>query len=194
MITNLSSTDDELLLRLRNGDENAFSLIYTSHWDSIFQAAYNRLRNKEECRDIVQNVFISLWNRREQVVIKDLKAYLFTSVRYQVIRYTTRKPADSEFLDSFQHMISSPYKSDDLIMEKDIQHIITLYIQTLPKKRRVIFNLYYIENQSTAQIAEQLNISRKTVQNQLHTVNNDLRLRITRLMTLAIASSFLLPR
>ena len=184
-------TDQELAALLRQGDQHAFTEIYRKYWTEVYRGAFRRLRDKEQCQDIVQNVFASLWDRRMQSSMNDLAAYLHTAVKFQVIKYVSRKPHQCEFLESFDELITSPVQFDDPLLEKEIVKLLELYVATLPRKRKEIFLMYYTEGISTSEIAERLGISQKTVQNQINTVNTALKARLAHLLTVVIVTGFI---
>jgi RNA polymerase sigma factor (sigma-70 family) len=184
-------TDQELVSLLKDGDQYAFTEIYRKYWTEVYQGAYRRLRDKEQCQDIVQNVFAALWDRRLQNSVNDLAAYLHTAVKFQVIKYVSRKPQHCEFLENFDELITSPIQLDDPLLEREIVKLLELYIDTLPRKRKEIFVLYYTEGISTSEIAERVGISQKTVQNQINTVNTALKARLAHLLTVVIVTGFI---
>lgn len=182
--------NSELLSTIEIDDEASFSLIYKTFWKELFNAAYKRLKDFEQSQDIVQNVFISLLNRKDKTVIKDIGAYLHTSVKFQVFKYSAKAPSTSEFLSAFENILTTPISPESTLMEKEILALVKLWIDALPKKRREIFMLHYHEGLSTTEIAKMLNVSRKTVQNQLNTATQALRTRLVKLLSLLIILSF----
>lgn len=182
-------SDKELTELLRIGDQNAYTVIYERYWESLYRSAYKRLKNKEQCQDIIQIVLSDLWRRREEVIIEDLPAYLHTAIRFQVFKQISRKPDSSTFLDEFDILLTSPVQTDDDLLEKEILGLVKLWINALPPKRRAIFLMYAEDELSTRQIAEKLGISQKTVQNQLNTAVINLRLRLAKVLSLALVIS-----
>ncbi|MFI5163245.1 MAG: RNA polymerase sigma factor [Sphingobacteriales bacterium] len=178
-------SDHELTELLRQDDARAFSCIYDRYWKDTYQVCYNRLRDRGQCQDIVQNIFTALWDRRTQVDIKDLQAYLHTAVKFQVLRLAQRATR-IEFIGTFEQLITEPTEKGDLIAEREILRLLQLFIAALPEKRRVIFIKRYTQNYSTAEIAEELGISRKTVLNQLNNAETILRARLSHLVTISI--------
>jgi RNA polymerase sigma-70 factor (ECF subfamily) len=86
-VQNLSShTDDQLLYLLRNSDDAAFAEIYNRYWKPLYLSANNVLQVKDAAQDAVQEVFISLWKRRDIVHIDSLPSYLHQAVRFQVFK------------------------------------------------------------------------------------------------------------
>lgn len=181
-----NAADDALVTMLMDGSEAAFDLIYERYWKKLYNEAYKRLNDSSDSEEIVQDVFVDLWNKRENRQIDNLRGYLLGAVRYQVFAvYHKRKnlPAFEEPLD---YMAFSSDDADSGYMRDELLASIHLWLETQPEKRREIFRLRYLEGLSTLEIAEQLDISRKTVQNQLNTSQQSLRESIGRLLAIAI--------
>lgn len=181
-----NAADEDLVAMLMDGSEAAFDLIYERYWKKLYNEAYKRLSDASDSEEIVQDVFVDLWNKRENRQIDNLRGYLLGAVKYQVFAiYHKRKnlPAFEEPLD---YMAFSSDDADSGFMRDELLSRIHLWLETQPEKRREIFRLRYLEGLSTLEIAEQLDISRKTVQNQLNTSQQSLRESIGRLLAIAI--------
>ena len=181
-----SESDSELFASLRQGDEGAFAKIYKLYWPQLYNAAYKRLPEHEKCQDVIQNVFTDLWNRRAGLDLKNPIAYLNTAVRFQVLKQISRSPKSSFFVQAFDAELISPLQTDAHLLEREAKSVIDLFIKALPRKRKEIFLLHYFDGLNTAKISVQLNVSQKTVQNQLTTASHALRLRLTQLFVLLI--------
>lgn len=192
MIPLANQDDIDLLHLLKQDVQAAFDEIYRRYWSVLYNAAYKRTRNREQCKDAVQNVFIDLWSRRNDVSITNLSAYLHTAVRFQVLKAVTRNAQQSVFLDGFENLIVSPHNLEDNLREKEILKLLELWLETLPERRRQIFILRYREGFSTREIAEKLGISQNTVQAQLYTATESLRERFAQLLALSVIISFLI--
>ena len=177
--------EDNLLLfdLLRQGNESAFEKIYKQYWAELYNAAYKRLPEKEKCQDIIQNVFTDLWTRRATLTIENPSAFLHTAVRFQVLKQISRGSKKNFLSESLSELVS-PLESDGELLEKEAKSLVALYISALPPKRRNIFVLHYMEGLSTAKIAVQLNVSQKTVQNQLTTASQGLKFKLTHMLLL----------
>jgi len=186
-------TDHELTELLRQGDELAFSRIYDRYWQPAFQACYNRLRDRERCKDIIQNIFTSLWDRRTVVQITNLPAYLHTAVKFQVLRLSGQEKR-TEFIASFEELVTQPLEDSDLIGEREVLRLLQLFIDALPEKRRLIFIKRYHNNATTAEIAAELGISQKTVLNQLNNAETALRMRLAHILTLYLVLNIWLKK
>ncbi len=180
MTMSLHTENESVLFNLlKQGDQSAFEEIYRRYWVELYNAAYKRLPEKEKCQDIIQNVFMSLWARRAEVVLENPAAYLHTAVRFQVLKQLARNPKRNFLTETFQEELISPLATDGELLEKEAKNLIAYFIEALPEKRRNIFLMHYFEGLSTAKIAIQLHISQKTVQNQLTTASHALRLKLT---------------
>jgi RNA polymerase sigma-70 factor (ECF subfamily) len=179
-------TDEELLNLLKDSNKDAFVLIYRKFWSSLYNAAYKRLRDTARCQDVVQNVFTDLWLRKDRVDIRNLPAYLHTAVRFQVYKEVVKQPSNSEFFKVLEEILVSPFQSDAEVINKELSDLVTLWIEALPAKRRKIFLMHFYEELSTDEIARRLNVSQKTVQNQLNTASTQIRARFAHFLSVAV--------
>jgi RNA polymerase sigma-70 factor (ECF subfamily) len=177
-----------LLQLLKQGDREAFATLYDRYWLKLFDQAFKRLANREQSEDIVQNIFVRIWQRRESLDIDDLPAYLFTALRYNLLDYITRIKTATSFYEPFEAMLRESEMPDSVLIAKDFMNLVYSYADTLPDKRKEIFLLHIKNKLSTKEIAAMLGISQKTVQNQLRTAQIGLRPHIATILALLIAS------
>jgi RNA polymerase sigma-70 factor (family 1) len=185
-----SLTDLDLLERLKQDDKPAFEMLYDRHWLSLYNIAYKRLRDRETAKDIVHDVFADLWDKRDVYEIRNLLPYLHTATRNKIYRLLSKGHATAYFVEPFENMAVSALTADSFFEEKELRHIMLLWMDTLPAKRREIFRMRFIDDLSTKEISEILNVSQKTVQNQLLTAINGLRTNMSNLLALAILLHF----
>lgn len=173
-------SDVELVDLLVAGDGGAFTEIYQRYHAALYIHVFNKLRNREESRDIVQELFSSLWNNRQQISLKSgLAGYLYAAARYKVFDHISKKEVASRYLSSFNEVIEqNKIITDYLVREKEFITIIDKEIAALPPKMREIFELSRKESLSHREIAERLGLSEKTVKKQ---VNNSLKILRQRL-------------
>lgn len=158
--------DSALVARLKTGDREAFELIYNRYWSKLYLSAFNLLRDGQACEDIVQDVLVQLWLRREAANVDNLGSYLYTAVRYQVFNLIRSGKATHFSLDHVDEPASTE-RIDDLLAEKDLKQLLNQRICNLPAKCREIFLLSRDNHLSNREIAAMLNIAPKTVENQL---------------------------
>ncbi|WP_353720262.1 sigma-70 family RNA polymerase sigma factor [Dyadobacter sp. 676] len=174
--------DQELFGLIKTGDQRAFTALYRRHWQSMFNAAYKRLQCKALSQDMVQNIFIDLWERRGLVEVSNVQAYLHTAIRFQVFKQTAREGRNAHLLAAFEANLAAIGSADEVVLEEEVHRLLALWIEALPEKRREIFLLHCFEGRSTAEIADQLDISRKTVQNQLNNATTELRSKFDKIL------------
>ena len=167
--------DSDLLSSLSQDNDEALKLLYKKYWQPLFLSAYNVLKDKEACEDMVQDIFIQLWQKRASLVIKtSLSAYLFTATRYQVFHYIKHAATRVELFQNLEEKFMTP-APDIPLYAKDLQEKIDKAVDNLPDKCRDIYKLSREQQLSYRQIADQLQISPKTVENQLSIALKKLR-------------------
>jgi len=171
--------DKLLLLRLKEGSSEAFDVLYEKHWQSIYAAAFKRLQNPDLAKDMTQDVFLQLWLKRAESNILNLPAYLHTSVRNMIFNWMERERKFTPVPDLLLQLKVSMDEADSAILLKEFMEAYEALILTLTPSQQVIFRMRYQQDLSTAAIAELLDISRKTVQNQLNRAVTQLRASLT---------------
>lgn len=159
-------TDDELLKSFLQGDSHAFKLIYQRYSSDLYTAAYNLFRNKPLCEDLVQELFTDLWIKRSNLNIKSVKPYLYTSIKNRVL---TAIRSGKIMLDesALEKLIADYSAADSRLNMRELNEVLNKGIESLPDRCREIFYLSRREHLSNKEIAQRLNISLKTVENQM---------------------------
>ncbi len=170
-------SDDDLLQELRYSREPALVALYNRYWDKLFVVAVNLLDRAEEAEECVQNVFLSLWKRRESLKLShSLHTYLAVSVKYQSLTMLARshrrrgQPEWTEALDVIDTV--SPEES---YMVKELQLRIEQSINRLPTQCQLVFRMSREKNMSTKAIAKELQLSENTVKMHLKNATKKLR-------------------
>ncbi|WP_175635571.1 RNA polymerase sigma factor [Pedobacter ghigonis] len=161
--------DLELILLINQEEEQAFTEIYNRYWEKMASYAVRLTKSEEEAADIVQEIFVSIWNRRTTLAIKStLGAYLIRSTRNLCLRYIERNIHTDNFLDKItEQAVDSSLNIEESISLKELQENIDLGIAKLPKKMREVYLLSRDEQLSYREIAEKLNIAEGTVKKQV---------------------------
>jgi len=186
METLVNHTDPELITLLKEGHEEAFDEIYRRYWKILFNEAQKRLGDLDLAQEVVQNVFIDLWTHRYSRNIEQLRLYLSTAVRYQVFLVYKKERNNSRFEVPLEQIPSTATTVDSPLFLSELLAVIHAWLTIQPEKRREIFRLRYIEEFSTKEIANVLNISQKTVQNQLIIGHGSLKEAISKLLTVSL--------
>ena len=159
-------TDETLLSLVADDDKEAFTMLYRRYWESLFAAASRALRSKTDAADLVQDIFLSIWNRRHDLRITgSLGAYLQTSVRYNVIKYIEKNITRRDYLVLLTEMLVSyqPPDVESQLQIKELQHVISSAVEQMPNKMREVYQLSRQHHLSHKEIADRLDISDETV-------------------------------
>lgn len=173
-------TDPELTALLKTGDQAAFAEIYDRYKRILFVHAFKKLTSSEEAEDVIHDVFTSLWKRRNVIEIKtQLAGYLHAAVRNRVFKVIARKQNESGYIESFLQSISQDNCiTDHLVREKALLAHIEQEIADLPPKMQEVFRMSREEYLSHKEIAQKLQLSEKTVKNQVNNALKILRVRL----------------
>ncbi len=158
------------------GSETAFKEIYAMFWKKLFSIAYSRLNEKQEAEDVVHDVFVSLWINRDKIRIRSLEQYLATAVKYMVLTKLKKKEHQRKYCRSVKHSASDEWLIENAMHNKQVLATVNSGIEELPEKCRLIFKCSRHEGMPVKQIAKQLSLSPKTVENQLGKAIKHLRL------------------
>ncbi|MDN5285397.1 MAG: hypothetical protein JWR38_1671 [Mucilaginibacter sp.] len=150
----------------------AYNEIYRRYFYLTYTHDYKKLRDKEQAKNVVQDVFTSLWFKREtNLPNSSLGGYLYTAVCYKIFDLFAHQEVESKYVESLKDYLSthSSAPTDHLIREKQLQAYIEKEIDALPPKMKQIFLLSRKENLSHQEIATQLDISTNNVSKQVMT-------------------------
>lgn len=153
-----------LFLRIKAGDQQAYKEVYEKFSKFLFQVAYNKVRDQVVAEDIVQNIFISIWEKRADLQVKDPKHYLLGCLKYAVINYIRSQVMENKYLAFSKNNSNGDEEIFSLIEVNDLSAIIEKGISSLPDKTQEIFRLSRFGHQSTKNISMDLKISEKTVE------------------------------
>jgi RNA polymerase sigma-70 factor (ECF subfamily) len=169
-------TDTELVVLLNQGDKKAFEAIYKRYAADLFRYARKNISRKEDCEEILQEVFTSLWVRHESLRIIALKYYLFNSVRYKIIRFIQHNKVKRRYAEHYK-LFEVMYESidHDERTPETIQAMLIKTIADLPDRCQAAIKLRLLENLSNGEIAERMNITKKTVEVYMLKAYNHLR-------------------
>jgi RNA polymerase sigma-70 factor (family 1) len=159
-------SDEQLLTLLSESDEQAFAEIYNRYWKALYISANNILQGKEAAQDAVQEVFISLWKRRRDVQIATLQPYLFQAIRFQVFKAIRAEKTDQAFFNRLS-LITKDILTEDPLLFKELDALYQQLIQALPKDEQEIYTLHRDGGMTYKQIADEKNISVKTVEKKM---------------------------
>lgn len=160
-------TDQQLCVLLHAGDKKAFDILYDRYWKRLFVYAYKIFEDQLICEDIVQEVFVRLWERAPHVKIVELENYLLRATKYQALNAIRDLKRTTPYEEILPHLPDE--LAVDLIYEgQETFQIINRSVEGLPEKCQEIFLLSREKELTNKEIASKLNISVRTVEAHLY--------------------------
>ncbi|WP_028296524.1 RNA polymerase sigma-70 factor [Olivibacter sitiensis] len=176
-------SDDELIALVKSSDDLAFEEIYNRYWKRMLSVAANKVERIEDAEEIVQDIFVSLWNRREAIEIKSsLDHYLAVAVKYKVIKALDKNSNKQKYI---AYLGSNGYVDDstrEWLEFEELKNQLSLWVGQLPEKCRIVYQLSREVGFSQKEIAQHLNIAEKTVEAHIVKATKVLRAKLAHIM------------
>lgn len=185
----VQQSDNELLSNFVAGDVRAFDVLFNRHWRSLFLLASKILEDEDRAQDALQEAFVSLYENAGRREITHVRSYLYQAVRYQCFMQLRSGKISVEHLARLAKVYSSN-NVEEYMNAAELEELLHKSIEALPEKCRAVFYLSRYELLSNQKIAEQLNISQKTVEHQLTKALKKLRLSVDKMVVLAFLTDF----
>lgn len=174
-----AQTDVELITSLRGDDQHAFAEIYHRYWKKLLAIAYHHSKDKIIAEEIVQEVFIGLWNRRNELYIDNVSAYLATAVKLSVFKQYVRQKRRNQIKEETAGPLLTGW-DEEKIYSRFLQQHINGIVDVLPEKCRLVFKLSREEGLSIPEVAQRMGIAEKTAEAHLTKALKVLKLRLNR--------------
>ena len=157
--------DERLAALLREGKVDAFEEIYRRYWRKLLSIAYHSTGNQQEAEEIVQEVFLALWSRRDYVSIRNLDLYLTIAIKNQVYDFFKSKFSFRKYQEYLVFSeISQNHTTDEIVGYQELMVAVEKVLSRLPEKSAEIFKRSRFEKQSVRDIAKGMNLSEKAVE------------------------------
>ena len=181
-------SDEELLADIANSDSRAFEILYRRYFSKLYGAAYKRLQDKELTEEIVQELFVSLWERRKNLPVENIENYLFIAVKYLVIAQYKKNSLFEKYSSTLNLTENGDNLTEQTLAFEELSAAYQKALLTIPERCREIF-LLKRNGLSLREISEKLDISEKTVENQMTKALKILREALKEYTTLAVLFS-----
>ncbi len=166
---------------MSTGDDHAFSEIYQRYWKLLFSVAYRRLKNVQLAEDVIHDVFASIWKNRDALAVTSLKHYLASATKYIVFAVIKKQLHASRFAET-QTQTSTGFDTDDALHNKLLLAFVYKEVESLPEKCKLIFKHSRERGMTTKEIANELQIATKTVENQMNKALHQLRFSMRKML------------
>lgn len=173
----MEEIDATLLVQLRGGSAHAYTTLFERYWKFLYAVAYRRLQDEELAQDIVQEVFMAVWDKREKLTIEPayLEYYLLKAVKNRVINHFASQRVKAEVLSRvmqrMEQLSESSYAPSRYL---ELERFLDEQVEQLPGTMRAVF-LMRSDHHSIGAIAKKLNIAEQTVKNNLTEASHRLR-------------------
>lgn len=166
-------TDNQLIEQIREGDSMAFEVLYRRYWKKLFVMALNKTQDEEQAKEISQEIFVDIWERRASLNISNVAAYLHTAAKFKIISsYKNQLQSQIEYLE-----IPDQSTSDQLDL-KDFEKALLSAVQLLPDKTKEIFVQNRLEQKTVKEISQSLQIPERTIEYHITQALRFLRLHL----------------
>ena len=188
MLSTTSNNNTEQGILLSLGDETAFRQLYDEYWNRIYLLALTYLKSKELAQDIVQDVFLKVWDQRISfATVKHPGSFIYVMGRNAVINAFRKKLINDRVVEELSEYIPNNFLPPHQILEiKQLQHSLDSAINCLPPQQCLIIKLSREEGFTHKEIAERLSIEKSTVKNHIIRGLNTLRQQLQLIKVMAV--------
>ncbi|MBC7616779.1 MAG: sigma-70 family RNA polymerase sigma factor [Pedobacter sp.] len=164
-------SDQDLLMDIQKGESAAFDLLFDRYWDKLYKTAFARLNSSDDAKDLVQELLISLWNKRETLVINTtLENYLFGALKFRVVSYfRSLKINEQRLVEATERINILENSVTDVKDYIELENILEEAINLMPETLKKIYELR-CDNVPLKEIASRLGLADQTVKNYLSEV------------------------
>lgn len=160
------SSDKSLIQQIKLDNAKGFKYLHNRYAGKMFLYAFNIIKNKEACEDIIQNIFIDFWSKRKEVEVVNIKSYLFRAVKYQIFNYFRDQKITNEDITRL-NIIDVSIDASKKMEYHELEEAIYGSMMKLPKRCKEIFELSRLQHKSYKEISIELEISIQAVKNQI---------------------------
>ncbi len=179
----------QLIILLKQGNKAAYLELYDIYKVLLHEHACKRLGNADDADDIVQELFIHLWENRESIeVSSSVTGYLYTAVRNRIFNHFVKKDREASYLSSLADFINrGEYSTERAVRERELEKMIEHEVNMLPKRMREVFMLSRNAGLSHKEISEHLGTSEQTISKQISNTLKILRIKLDAILLIVLA-------
>jgi RNA polymerase sigma-70 factor (family 1) len=185
--------DAALVIALEASNKQAFSEIYARYWQPLYALALRKLGTAPDAEEVVQDLFVALWQKRATARIHTLEGYLATAAKYKIIDCLRARMAQAGYVAfATPRLVSADPTTEEILSAADLSEALAASVASLPAHTQAVFRLSREQYQSVPEIAAQLNLAPKTVEYHLTRSLRFLRTRLKDFLMLGLWFSHLL--
>ncbi|HEX5171293.1 MAG TPA: RNA polymerase sigma-70 factor [Cyclobacteriaceae bacterium] len=177
-----SLPEDQIIKGIREGSEAHFRQVFDAYFDALCHYAFTKLRDMDEAEDIVQGMFVKVWEKRSSLVItQSIRSYLFRAVHNHCINQLEHRDVRQRHL-TYKTSTTGNESQPPEVFPEELEDNIRNAIEQLPQQCRLIFKMSRYEELKYAEIADKLGISVNTVENQISKALKILRAQLSNII------------
>ena len=175
----MKDSDNHMIKGLREGRESTYEQLFKEFYQPLSVFACSYLEDLESGKELVQELFVHLYEKRKTLVITtSLKSYLYQSVRNRCLNHIKHQQVKKAHQDNMKSQFETADSLEDIIRESELEHMIFKVVEQLPPQCRKIFTMSRVNGLNNGEIAEQLELSKRTVETQISNALKVLREKI----------------
>jgi len=179
MPNQMDHNESLLLADLQKGSVRAFEQIFKRHWEPLYRHARVKLRSHEEAEEIIQNIFSTLWERRETLAISNLTHYLNTALRNRILNVIRDRIPQEKYWKYYKAFIPQQEANTEQKVDfNDLNTAVETAVEKLPERSRQVFKLSRLEGMTNAEIANVLKVSEKAIEYHLTRSLKELKVQL----------------
>lgn len=181
-------SDEELMQEIKADNMFAFDILYKKYCKRVFKFAFSILKSPEESENLVQDVFLNLWENRLNVEKNSsIKSYVFTITYNSAVSIIRKKVRESEFVEYLKSLQEVGEESVDIALEyKELTDKLERILNELPQRQKEVYLMHRVEGLKYNEIAERLNISVNTIENHMSRALKTIRQKLGNYSLIAI--------
>lgn len=173
----MNLSDQETLVLLQEDPVKGYRVLFDKYWDLLFKLAISKLPSAEEARDMVQEVFLTLWASKESIRAEEsLFPWLTTCLRNRIFNHYARTKTKARFVRDMEgRFVDAANNVAEELASRELKALIEEAVSKLTPRMQQVFRLNKEQQLSPAEIAKNLSVSVQTVKNQLSKANELVR-------------------
>ncbi|MFA6335963.1 MAG: RNA polymerase sigma-70 factor [Bacteroidales bacterium] len=180
-----NTIEENNIKALCKGDQRAFEVLFLYYQPKLVYFLTGFIKDSELARDMAQDIFMNVWNNKTKLIeIKSFKAYIFKMGKNAICNYYDHSLVNEKFVAEQLTRPVNFENTEEFIFAQQLQNLIDLTVCQMPSRRKLIYTMSRIEGFSNNEIAEELNINKRTVENHLTAALADIRKTIKKICML----------
>lgn len=174
-------SDNRLMELIKGGNNHAFTALVNRYWENMYRHVYARLRHEEDAKDILQEIFITVWKNREHITTdtnESMGSYLFQAARYCIIDHFGRAQTAIYNEEILSELLLSDVSAQELLETKELEQQVLQALDKMPERLQLPYRLSRYQHLSNKEIAAKLSLSEQTVKNNISITLRYLRIHM----------------